>query len=144
MTRFFSLPFQLSFWLIFKAFLMLVIILYAGIGLGPDEAQYWTWSQSLDWGYYSKPPGIAWQIALGTKLFGQTEWGIRSLSIVVSFFQASALYFIALKSGLRTYTAIWSTLCMAFCPLGILGSFFAITDGTMLLCWTGACYTVVS
>ena len=21
-----------------------------------DEAQYWTWSQSFEWGYFSKPP----------------------------------------------------------------------------------------
>jgi len=27
-----------------------------------DEAQYWFWSQNLDFGYYSKPPMIAWFI----------------------------------------------------------------------------------
>ena len=24
-----------------------------------DEAQYWLWGQNLDWGYFSKPPMIA-------------------------------------------------------------------------------------
>src|SRR5215510_533453 len=28
-----------------------------------DEAQYWTWSRALDFGYFSKPPMIAWVIA---------------------------------------------------------------------------------
>ena len=27
-----------------------------------DEAQYWTWSRALDFGYFSKPPMIAWVI----------------------------------------------------------------------------------
>ncbi|MET0689113.1 MAG: hypothetical protein ABWY38_07955, partial [Methyloceanibacter sp.] len=28
-----------------------------------DEAQYWTWSRALDFGYFSKPPMIAWSFA---------------------------------------------------------------------------------
>lgn len=127
-----------------KAFLMAAVIVYAGIGLGPDEAQYWTWSRALDWGYYSKPPGIAWQIWLGTQLFGQTEWGVRSLSVALAFFQAWAVYLLALRAGLLPRTAFWCGLIMAFCPLGMMGSLFAITDVGFLICWTGACLTVVS
>jgi 4-amino-4-deoxy-L-arabinose transferase-like glycosyltransferase len=127
-----------------KALIMIAVILYAGIGLGPDEAQYWTWSQALDWGYYSKPPGIAWQIWLGTQLFGQTEWGVRSLTVLLAVFQALAVYQLALRAGLLLRTAFWCGLCMAFCPLGIVGSIFAITDVAFLLCWTGACLTFVS
>src|SRR5260370_28461791 len=39
----------------------------------PDEAQYWIWSRELAWGYFSKPPLIAWVIALTTPLFGDTD-----------------------------------------------------------------------
>ena len=46
--------------------LALVLLLYrvwvvhhSGISLFFDEAQYWDWSRSLQWGYYSKPPVIA-------------------------------------------------------------------------------------
>lgn len=132
-------------WLLcFKAFLLAAIILYAGIGLGPDEAQYWTWSQALDWGYYSKPPGIAWQIWLGTKLFGQTEFGVRSLSILISFLQSISLYFLALKCGLRSSLAFWCGVFLAFSPLGVLGSFLAITDGGFLLFWILASLYFVS
>src|SRR6266446_4955373 len=41
--------------------------------LFPDEAQYWVWSQQLALGYYSKPPLVAWLIALTTGLFGDSE-----------------------------------------------------------------------
>lgn len=142
-SRFSTLQ-QLSFFLVLKALLITTIIFYAGIGLGPDEAQYWTWSQALDWGYYSKPPGIAWQIWLGTRLFGQTEWGVRSMTVVLAILQALAVYRLALSAGLFQRTALWCGLFMAFSPLGMLGSLFAITDVGFLLCWTGACFTVVS
>jgi len=135
---------RLSLLLLLKVFLMIFVILYAGIGLGPDEAQYWTWSQALDGGYYSKPPGIAWQIWLGTQLFGQTEWGVRSVSVLFAFFQALAVYQLALYTRATRRTAFWCGLLMAFCPLGMAGSLFAITDGGLLLCWTGACLTLAS
>jgi hypothetical protein len=34
----------------------------AGLDLSFDEAQYWTWSLSPAWGYYSKPPFLSWLI----------------------------------------------------------------------------------
>lgn len=127
-----------------KALILAAVIFYAGIGLGPDEAQYWTWSRSLDWGYYSKPPGIAWQIGLGTQLFGQNEWGVRSFSVFFAFVQAFAVYRLGVASGLLTQTAFWCAILMAFSPLGIAGSLLAITDGGFLLCWTGACIALAS
>src|SRR5262245_49438816 len=42
-----------------------------------DEAQYWFWSLHPALGYYSKPPLIAWIIALTTGIFGESELGIR-------------------------------------------------------------------
>lgn len=38
-----------------------------------DEAQYWLWSQHLDFGYYSKPPMIAWIIAAVTDAAGSSD-----------------------------------------------------------------------
>ena len=35
-----------------------------------DEAQYWAWSLEPAFGYYSKPPLIAWMIALSTSVCG--------------------------------------------------------------------------
>ena len=45
----------------------------------PDEAYYWLWSKPLAASYRDKGPAIAWTIALGTQLFGQTVFGIRFL-----------------------------------------------------------------
>lgn len=135
---------RLLFWLFIKCVILLIIILYMKIGLGPDEAQYWTWSRALDWGYYSKPPGIAWQIWIGTQLFGHNELGVRFLSIVLAFLQSLSVYFLATQANLKQHQAFLCGIIMAFTPIGILGSFFAITDGGLLLCWTGACIVLVS
>lgn len=125
--------------LVVKALMMAGVILYAGIGLGPDEAQYWTWSQDLALGYYSKPPAIAWQIGLGAYFFGNTEFGVRFGSLIIAFGLSLAVYRLAICCGLKSWTAFWSGVTMAITPLGLLGSFLATTDGGYLLFWTLAC-----
>ena len=42
--------------------LRIAAIYAAKIDLVLDEAQYWTWSRELSFGYFSKPPMIAWVI----------------------------------------------------------------------------------
>jgi len=44
----------------------LLVVFASPLELYPDEAQYWLWSQHLAFGYFSKPPLIAWIIALTT------------------------------------------------------------------------------
>lgn len=128
--------------LIVKALAITFIILNSGIGLSPDEAQYWTWSQQLDLGYYSKPPGIAWQIFLGTYLFGNTVLGVRALSIIFGFFIPLTIYLLARKSTLSVKASFYSALLLAFSPLGFLSSMLAITDVGMILFWTLSLATI--
>lgn len=132
----------LLFLVLAKAAVMILAITYSNIGLGPDEAQYWTWSKDLDWGYYSKPPGIAWQIWLGTFYLGDTELGVRFMSVVLSGFYPFMVYFLAWTCGLTPLSCFWAAVVMALSPLGIAGSFFAITDGGMLFFWILACIAV--
>ena len=130
--------------LLLKSLAIVGVILFSGIGLGPDEAQYWTWSQNLDWGYYSKPPGIAWEIWLGSFLWGNTELGVRFGAIGVGFALSLATYFLAYSSGLRSSICFWAGLIIAFTPMGILSSFFATTDAPFVLFWTLSCSIIVS
>lgn len=130
--------FLLSLFLIVKAAAMLFVILHAGIGLGPDEAQYWTWSRQLDWGYYSKPPGIAWEIGLGTSLFGSTEFGVRAIPLLIGFLLPMLIYALARACALKPVTCFWAALAFALSPVGIMASFLAITDGGMVFFWTAA------
>ena len=46
--------------------LRLLTLFGTPLELYPDEAQYWLWSRTLAFGYYSKPPLIAWSIWAST------------------------------------------------------------------------------
>ena len=48
----------------------------------PDEAYYWTWSQSLASRYFDHPPGIAWLVAFSTNIFGDGFFGLRFFSVL--------------------------------------------------------------
>src|SRR5574338_203766 len=91
---------KLLFWIIVSKIFIILMILYSGIGLMPDEAQYWTWSKALSYGYYSKPAGIAWQIAFGCSIFGDTELGVRFGSVILSIFLSYGIYWLAKGVGL--------------------------------------------
>ena len=53
------------------------VIGHLGIDPYVDEAYYWGWAQSLDWGYYSKPPVIAAMIAGSEALLGHTLLALK-------------------------------------------------------------------
>ena len=130
--------------LIVKALFMILWIQYSGLQLAPDEAQYWTWSQHLDWGYYSKPPAISWQIWLGTKVLGNTVIGVRIGAVILSFLISVSVYFLALVAGLQPRTAFWAGVLSALSPMGFFASYYATTDIGMVLFWTLCCLVLVS
>src|SRR5215213_1341442 len=49
-----------------------------------DEAYYWMWSKHLAGGYYDHPPGVALVIRLGTMIAGDSELGVRLISILLA------------------------------------------------------------
>ena len=55
-----------------------------GISLSSEEALYWTWAQAPDWGYYSKPPMIAWLIHLAGELWASdAERVIKAIPLLL-------------------------------------------------------------
>jgi 4-amino-4-deoxy-L-arabinose transferase-like glycosyltransferase len=62
---------------LFIALTRIIALRHTTLDLLPDEAQYWSWSRHFAFGYFSKPPVIAWLIAATTHLFGDQEWGVR-------------------------------------------------------------------
>ncbi|MFT5586963.1 MAG: 4-amino-4-deoxy-L-arabinose transferase-like glycosyltransferase, partial [Cognaticolwellia sp.] len=74
-------------------FLSLVLRVWAASGLEllADEAYYWTWSQHLAAGYFDHPPGVAWSIAAGTAVFGQSALAVRLPGILLHNLALAAL-----------------------------------------------------
>lgn len=59
-------------------------IMSAMLPLSFDEAYYWRWSQHLAAGYWDHPPLIAFVIRLGTLFFGDSEFGVRFIPLLLS------------------------------------------------------------
>jgi hypothetical protein len=57
-----------------------------------DEAYYWMWSKALAGGYYDHPPMVALVIRLGTLIAGDTELGVRLVSILLALPMSWAMY----------------------------------------------------
>lgn len=57
-----------------------------------DEAYYWMWSKALAGGYYDHPPMVAVVIRLGTLIAGDTELGVRLVSILLALPMSWAIY----------------------------------------------------
>lgn len=74
-----------------------LILLLNPAGLHGDEAQYWAWAQDPAFGYYSKPPLIAWIIWATTAVFGDAEWAVRLASPVLHSMTAALTYLTATR-----------------------------------------------
>lgn len=120
------------------------IVVRAGAGLHVDEAQYWAWAQSLDWGYYSKPPAIAAIIALSTAWLGDGILGVKALAMLCYPLTAWVLYrwvgeVVADVSGPGPAQParagrLAALLFIASPVAGLLG-LAATTDAPLLLAW---------
>jgi 4-amino-4-deoxy-L-arabinose transferase-like glycosyltransferase len=120
----------------------LLVIALQPYALYGDEAQYWVWAQAPDWGYYSKPPLIAWIIAVTTGLSGDTEMAVRlaapllhALTALVIGALGRELY--GARAGAAA-TAIYVSL-----PGVGLSSLVISTDVPLLLCWAVAMLALV-
>ena len=101
--------------------------------LGVDEAQYWLWSQTPDFGYFTKPPLTAWIIGASHWLFGHNVMAVRLPACWLNFATALVLWQTAAwlygsKAG-RWAALLWISL-----PAVGLGSFLISTDTPLLLC----------
>jgi len=52
--------------------------------LSYDESLYWLWSKHIAGGYLDHPPVNPILIRLGTTLFGDTEFGVRSIGVLLA------------------------------------------------------------
>ena len=111
-------------------------------GLYPDEAQYWFWAQHLELGYYSKPPLVAWLIALTTTMLGDGELGVRLSAPLLHGAAAGLVYAI----GARLYdrrAGFWSALAYASLPAVSLSALLISTDAVLMPCWAAALYSFI-
>ena len=120
--------------LLFILAIRLVLVVISPAELYADEAQYWRWSREFDWGYYSKPPLIAWTIGVSTALFGNAEWGVRILAPVLHTIAAFALFLLG-RAMYGARTGLLAALVYILMPGVTLSASIISTDGVLLPIW---------
>ena len=83
-----------SFIIIVLTFILLRVfaIISTPLELSADEAQYWLWSKELNWGYFSKPPMIAWLIHVSNNIFGDYDYSIRIFAPLIHGINALVIF----------------------------------------------------
>lgn len=133
-------PTLLAFGLIAGLLVVRMILLIASpLELYADEAQYWRWGQSLEWGYYSKPPMIAWVIHTSTAFFGDSEWAIRFFAPIFHAIAATILFLLA-RRMFNPLAALFTVITYLLMPGIILSSGVISTDGVLFPFWCLALY----
>ena len=110
------------------------LLLASPLEPGVDEAQYWVWSQAPGFGYYSKPPLIAWIIGISHALLGHHVFALRLPALLIQtanillIWQAGRLLFGAAAGR-------WAAFGWLLLPAVGMGSFFISTDTPLLFFW---------
>src|SRR5438034_6891121 len=103
--------------------------------LTKDEAYQWLWSKHLALSYYSKPLGIAFIQFAGTRLWGDTEFGVRFFSpVFAAILSLVVLRFMSRELGARQ--GVLLLLIVTAAPLLGIGAVLMTIDPPLVLCWT--------
>ncbi len=107
-----------------------------------DEAQYWAWAKTPEFGYFSKPPLLAWLIGGFTSVCGDSEFCVRLMSPVLHSATALIVFFLT-RQLIDARTAFWAAAAYATLPAVTLSATLVSTDVPLLLFWALALYAFV-
>jgi 4-amino-4-deoxy-L-arabinose transferase-like glycosyltransferase len=98
-----------------------------------DEAYYWMWSKHLAGGYYDHSPGVAAVIRLGTIIAGDTELGVRLVSILLALPMSWAIFRLAsiLFGDVRVATT--ATILLNVTLMAAVGTLIVTPDAPLLV-----------
>ena len=136
-----STPIML-FLLIFITFLKIYALYISPLELSVDEAQYWNWSNKIEFGYFSKPPLIAWLISISTSIFGNEEWSVRIFSPIIHLFISLILWATSSEIFDRK-SGVYAALIWALLPITSFGSFIISTDTPLLFFWSVCLLSII-
>ncbi len=120
-------------------FIWLLFLAQSNYPLIGDEAQYWFWSKYPDFGYFSKPPVVAWAIAVSTWIGGDAEFFVR-LPSPIAYLISSIFIYLAAKKLFDSKTAVISSIIFATLPAVSYSASLVTTDPFLLMFWAIGLY----
>ncbi len=107
-----------------------------------DESQYWSWSRELAFGYFSKPPLLAWLIAAAGEVCGSTEACIRAPAPLL-YGGASLLSYGIGRTLYDARTGFWAAMLTALGTGTVFSARIISTDVPLVLFWSLALFAYV-
>ncbi len=125
-----------AFWILAGGLLALRLVVLAVIplDLSGDEAYYWEWGRHLDWGYFSKPPGIGWLMALAGTVGGDTTFGIRMFAVFLGTGSLACVFLLALRLYGRAVAMVTAIVFVAN-PANAALNLTLTIDAPLMFCW---------
>jgi 4-amino-4-deoxy-L-arabinose transferase-like glycosyltransferase len=115
---------------------------FSAVDIDPDEAQYWEWGRSLAFGYFSKPPLIAWVNWLSDAACGSSIECIRAPAPLF-YAGTSILTYAATRLLYGGTAAFWAGIALATAPGVAYSSRIMSTDVPLLFFWALALFAYV-
>lgn len=107
----------------------------------PEEAYYWTYSQHPALSYFDHPPMVAWMIALGTAISGNTELGVR-LSAILLWPASALLLYLTGRLWFGGKIAAFAVLLFSLCPVFVGIGFIVTPDFSLVFFWLLSLYAI--
>ena len=99
-----------------------------------DEAYYWDWGRRPDWGYYSKPPLIAWLYAAIRMLGADSAFALRLPAVVLGTVTLVALGTLARNLG-GPRVGFFTVLLLAATPGNVALNLLLTIDAPLTAMW---------
>jgi 4-amino-4-deoxy-L-arabinose transferase-like glycosyltransferase len=119
------------------------LVAAATIPLTEDEAYYRLWAEHLSFGYFDHPPMVAWWIAAGRSLFGDTALGDRLAptlaTTLVSLFLVDTARLLGLSAKIGERAGIWYNAAF----LIALGGAVVTPDAPATFFWAGTLWAII-
>jgi 4-amino-4-deoxy-L-arabinose transferase-like glycosyltransferase len=107
---------------------------FSHVDLFVDEAQYWVWSREPAFGYFSKPPLLAWIIAGAEHICGSSQACVRAPAPVFYFATSLIVYAIA-QQLYDARVAFFAALSTALATGVVFSARIISTDVPLLFFW---------
>jgi 4-amino-4-deoxy-L-arabinose transferase-like glycosyltransferase len=127
------------FWVALAALVAARMLYVVGVPLDlvGDEAYYWDWGRHPAWGYFSKPPLIAWLMAVAGRLGGDSAVALRMTSLLLGTGTLIFVHTLA-RDLYGRKTAFWACAALALTPGNAVSTLIMTIDAPLLFCWSAA------
>ncbi len=106
------------------------------VGLGDNEAYYWTWSKHLDLSYYDHPAMVAYLIHLTTSIGGDNPFFVRIGTVILFMLTTIFVYLLTVDIFKSRRAAFYATVLTNIVPLYFIVGIITVPDAPLATLWT--------